>query len=292
MAKPVTKRECLYLLCDRRRYKESYYCLHHNGQYVKYGVEGMSSIKGRGRTNCNYINCDGKSEYGLLCRKHHKVVNRNNPRFRCKIIDCGEVVITKGLCHKHEVATRRYGIDHKTLSNMIGESTGICKICNQKPGQKGLHIDHDRKCCDKIGSCGSCVRDLICYRCNVALAHINEDYALMKKALEYLTRDYSILHIKDERHVDPSTTSWDHRWRKYQVGLNRYRYLEESHDGKCAICQKEWGEMHIDHDHQTGKIRGALCRECNLYLGDVKDSNDTILSMIQYVKRHKMEMVR
>jgi hypothetical protein len=36
--------------------------------------------------------------------------------------------------------------------------------------------------------------------------------------------------------------------------------------GRCAMCQvTDWFDNHLvmDHDHQTGKIRGLLCRGCN-----------------------------
>lgn len=42
-------------------------------------------------------------------------------------------------------------------------------------------------------------------------------------------------------------------------------------DGKCAICltdnPKRW---HLDHDHDTGIIRGILCMGCNITLGHVQ----------------------
>lgn len=291
MARPITKKECLYPLCDRRRYKESAHCLGHYRQLTKAGFQQMTTIKERGRKTCNYIECDKKAEYGFLCKKHYKVVYRGVKEFQCSVIYCDSVAVTKKLCHKHEIISRRYQVSSIALSQIILLSDGRCGICGGPPGEKGLHLDHDRSCCNKIGSCGSCIRGLICYRCNVALAHIDESINLMQEAIIYLERNYSILHIPDEKHIDRSTTSWEHRWSRYEVGLNRYKYLEDSHNGRCAICNQRWRVMHIDHDHGTGQVRGALCRECNLYLGDVKDSKSTILSMIQYVKRYKMEMI-
>jgi hypothetical protein len=41
--------------------------------------------------------------------------------------------------------------------------------------------------------------------------------------------------------------------------------LSEEQDGKCAICQKE-KPLCVDHDHVTGKVRGALCTGCNTRL--------------------------
>ncbi len=45
----------------------------------------------------------------------------------------------------------------------------------------------------------------------------------------------------------------------------------EMRDGPCAICQQA-GPLHCDHDHATGRIRGWLCRKCNLGLGCLGDN--------------------
>ena len=53
----------------------------------------------------------------------------------------------------------------------------------------------------------------------------------------------------------------------------------------CAICKKEIGwESAVDHCHVTKKIRGLLCRNCNLGLGAFKDNAETIRKAIEYVK--------
>ena len=35
------------------------------------------------------------------------------------------------------------------------------------------------------------------------------------------------------------------------------------HDGRCGICGPCWGDLVLDHDHETGLVRGYLCRGCN-----------------------------
>ena len=60
--------------------------------------------------------------------------------------------------------------------------------------------------------------------------------------------------------------------------------LFKNQKGVCAVC----GEVltlkyHIDHDHLTGKIRGLLCRGCNLGLGFFQDSVPKLMAAIQYL---------
>ncbi len=56
---------------------------------------------------------------------------------------------------------------------------------------------------------------------------------------------------------------------KYLYGLNAVEYnrLFAIQSGRCAICGKHQSELKrrldVDHDHETGKVRGLLCNYCN-----------------------------
>ena len=41
----------------------------------------------------------------------------------------------------------------------------------------------------------------------------------------------------------------------------------------------------IDHSHTTGKVRGVLCRECNLILGYAHDNPAILLNLIKYLNK-------
>jgi len=85
--------------------------------------------------------------------------------------------------------------------------------------------------------------------------------------------------------------------------LNRLRRIDkkltiEDYDklfakcgGKCTICRTSDPGMKcksfcIDHDHQTKRLRGLLCHNCNLTLGLLQDSPEIIESAIIYLIRH------
>ncbi|MEK6881105.1 MAG: endonuclease domain-containing protein [Nanoarchaeota archaeon] len=51
----------------------------------------------------------------------------------------------------------------------------------------------------------------------------------------------------------------------------------------CEICGA-MGGICFDHDHKTGTFRGWICRRCNLTLGFVKDSQELLFLMINYLK--------
>lgn len=78
------------------------------------------------------------------------------------------------------------------------------------------------------------------------------------------------------------------RWklkRKYGLTPDAYRALLEAQSGKCAVCKVN-DVAHVDHDHSTGLVRGLLCRECNIGLGNFRDSISFLLSAAQYLEQH------
>ena len=60
----------------------------------------------------------------------------------------------------------------------------------------------------------------------------------------------------------------------------------EDQDGVCAVCRKN-PPTQVDHDHETGLVRGILCDGCNGGLGHFRDNPDLIRRAIAYVRRHR-----
>ena len=64
-------------------------------------------------------------------------------------------------------------------------------------------------------------------------------------------------------------------YQNYGITDAEYIQMWKEQEGKCKLCGKDIGEKYldIDHDHFTGKIRGLLCRSCNLMLDEMFEKN-------------------
>jgi hypothetical protein len=79
--------------------------------------------------------------------------------------------------------------------------------------------------------------------------------------------------------------------RTFGITLEEYNELLNKQNGVCSICgdpptidQKKFS---IDHDHITGKIRGILCRGCNVGIGHFKDDPELLRKAINYIKNFR-----
>jgi len=93
-----------------------------------------------------------------------------------------------------------------------------------------------------------------------------------------------------ERGIESSRRS--HLKRKYDMTLEEYNHILEKQENTCAICgnhetTKRNRFLTVDHCHETNKIRGLLCNNCNRTLGLLGENIETLKKMIEYLIKHK-----
>lgn len=81
---------------------------------------------------------------------------------------------------------------------------------------------------------------------------------------------------------------------KYNVTIFELEEMLKEQDNKCSICKSKLPDLliyedrrrgyAIDHNHDTGKVRGILCLNCNTLLGMAKDNKDILLEAINYLE--------
>lgn len=77
-----------------------------------------------------------------------------------------------------------------------------------------------------------------------------------------------------------------HLKRAYGLSREAYEAMVESQGGRCAICEITPEKLAVDHDHKTGRIRGLLCRSCNLSIGHFRDSPKALMAAAIYLERN------
>lgn len=74
--------------------------------------------------------------------------------------------------------------------------------------------------------------------------------------------------------------------RKYGIDQYDYAQMWEEQDGRCRICSKycPGNKMVVDHDHDTGEVRGLLCSKCNSGIGLLGECTTALSNAIKYLK--------
>lgn len=150
--------------------------------------------------------------------------------------------------------------------------------------------------------------DSACKTCKIAIRTAR--YAARKAGLlptesvsVQICRDCSQVKAVDQFGVDHARSNGlkaycnpcvRNRWLQTRYGISTVEYdaMLEAQSGVCAICGgvetalSNLGQIRplaVDHDHATGAIRGLLCDDCNVGLGRMKDSPDTLIAAAMYL---------
>lgn len=78
---------------------------------------------------------------------------------------------------------------------------------------------------------------------------------------------------------------------RYNLTQEDYVALLVNQNHKCAICGVDEQELsnkklYVDHNHETGQVRELLCHNCNVSLGLLKESIQTLTKAIAYLDKH------
>ena len=104
---------------------------------------------------------------------------------------------------------------------------------------------------------------------------------------------------RSQDHVKEKERAYNFKYlKKYHYGMSWEEYLEKvrAAGNACEICKQEFLPIDyksgkrgnaacIDHDHNTGKIRGVICNRCNRALGLLKDSRSILIAAAEYLAK-------
>jgi hypothetical protein len=80
------------------------------------------------------------------------------------------------------------------------------------------------------------------------------------------------------------------RLKLYGLTLSEYDALLAAQGGACATCRRRPDQLrrkenlHVDHCHQTGRVRGLLCYECNAAIGTLGDTAEALRRAVAYLE--------
>jgi hypothetical protein len=101
------------------------------------------------------------------------------------------------------------------------------------------------------------------------------------------TREAQRLRVKRWHEQNPDAQRGFTLKHRYGISLEVYNAMLEQQGGVCAICGEKCrtGEsLAVDHHHETGVVRGLLCRACNGAIGALGDDPEIIRAALRYLE--------
>ncbi len=87
--------------------------------------------------------------------------------------------------------------------------------------------------------------------------------------------------------ADPQRFLLRQKCNRVGITIEQYEAMLVAQKNECAICREPFEDTfktHLDHDHETGEVRGVLCYGCNLGLGHMKDDSKRLRAAADYIE--------
>ena len=167
---------------------------------------------------------------------------------------------------------------------VAADAEKACTVCRETKPLSAFHKDKTQKdghrgCCGKC----ACARQRVYRKANAeknraacrAWYHANTEYARAQARAWY------------EAHPGQRRANWLQRI--YGLSVTDYAEILKAQEGRCAICgrtaEEEGKRLAVDHDHDTGEVRGLLCGNCNHAIGKFKHDPELLYGAIAYLEQ-------
>lgn len=88
------------------------------------------------------------------------------------------------------------------------------------------------------------------------------------------------------RNANIEKLKWQRREREYGLTQEQAEALVTAQGGGCGVCREPLSDLlaaHVDHCHETGRVRGILCPPCNKGLGHFGDDPERLRRAADYI---------
>lgn len=206
----------------------------------------------------------------------------------CEVENCNNIVVTSGLCDKHRKRLKGHGHLKQTHSEDWGkrEKHSLYKTWSWMKGMETKYSVCDEwqdfwKFVESVGERPSTLHQL---RRTDKHGNYSPDNC---KWVETKPNQDRAVYAKQWRKDNPDKVKNNDLRTRFNITLEDYNIMYENQNGCCAICNKhsidEKQALAVDHCHDTGKVRGLLCKQCNMGIGSLKDSTELLKKAITYL---------
>lgn len=224
-------------------------------------------------------------------------------RNTCTVIGCDRPVAAQKLCSKHYKQLQRHGAEKVGSNEVSAKLINGQKLLNHplyEQWRSIVRVKQGTRVCDRWRDFENFVQDVGekpegstgLYRLDQGGLFEKSNTAWRFPTNSKDRREYQRIKMREFYARNPDYARWSSMKSKYGLTKEQYEELLEKQGGVCAICgQPEMRTtkagvamlLHVDHCHNSGKIRGLLCHKCNSALGLFMESSEILSSAVNYL---------
>lgn len=192
---------------------------------------------------------------------------------------------------------------------------GLCGACYDKEKLRKPRITpatcgHDDRIAVAFGLCQKCYYHR--YKATPGKQQKMNTYARKWRAenperASVISRSHRQRHLEKRRELERASTRkryaqnrdlwkiavWEDKLRrKYGMSVPAFNTMLADQGGGCAICRTTnpaegstlFKRFHVDHDHDSSRVRGLLCHACNMALGLFRHDAEVLLAAARYLR--------
>lgn len=186
---------------------------------------------------------------------------------KCRVDYCFEEHRTKGYCGKHYTSWWRHGnpiwVDASPTVTTNLEDYEVCTKCHVAQPLDSFHARVRNGVERADGACKACItaqsRD---YRNNRMPENVKAK-VVVNRAYQKARKNYGEDGVTVRKRMDAGEP--------------------------CDSCGEVRNVMAIDHCHNSNKVRGLLCSNCNTALGLLNEDVERMKALIRYIESHQEE---
>jgi hypothetical protein len=209
------------------------------------------------------------------------------PKPECSVEDCTRPAHCRGWCTMHYERWRTHGDPKKILvprraprlhSTDFDEEGKECSTCKRRLSLDAYY-KRSKAADGLMYRCKDCCRDAYNKR-------YSDDPNFREQRARHTRSHY-------EANAEKIRRSRRRNLNKYGLTMDQFEEMNDKQNGLCAICGRSPYEgqenprksrLSVDHDHETGRVRGLLCDPCNTGIGLFKEDPNRMMSAITYLQ--------
>ena len=116
--------------------------------------------------------------------------------------------------------------------------------------------------------------------------HLSERHVASAKCVTCTRRADSLRRATTDPRFTKVKRREKHLRHHYGITIEDYMRMVNEQDHRCACCGTPDQNLMVDHNHDTDKVRGLLCNNCNSMLGYALDNPRRLQLGIDYLERN------